>query len=171
MSRLRDTVQLKKGAPLPNTYLVVGIDPGTSTGWAEYSPITGELESVDTIDFHAVMERARGMERGTVLFIVEDPSQNPFFVERYILPQYRRRRSLPMEEVKRLCKIAGNTGGNGKEALMLIEGLKGMGHRVRAVRPTSQKWTSHMFMNITGWDKRCSQHARDAAKLCFGIKR
>lgn len=143
---------------LPIPALVVGIDPGVDCGWATYDVIHGELTEARTTTFWEVIKRAQELDPRCVLFVVEDPAQNrPVF-------------SHDEQTAPRRERIAQNVGQNKREATLLIEGLHRLGFCVVQVRPAAQKWSSNMFRGITGYDRRVSQHTRDAARLSWGVK-
>lgn len=138
--------------------LVIGIDPGAQTGYAVFDVLLSELTEARTMTFWEVVERAKELSPRLTYFVVEDPAQNrPVFLHGQPTAPQRER-------------IAQNVGMNKREATLLIEGLHRLGFSVVRVKPTEEKWSSNMFRGVTGYDKRVSQHARDAARLCFGRK-
>lgn len=138
--------------------LVIGVDPGRETGWVVYDVLHGEITEAVTISFWEALFEAALMNPEQVLFIVEDPARNrPVFDHNA--------RGAARE------KIAQNVGGNKREASLFIEGLRLYGFCVVEVRPSEKKWSSNLFRSITGYDRRVSQHVRDAARLCFGVQR
>ena len=66
-----------------------------------------------------------------------------------------------------LNKIAMNAGGVVREAELLIAGLRLAGFTVVECTGTGKDWTDGLLRRITGYDKRSSQHARDAVSLCW----
>ena len=139
--------------------LVVGIDPGLETGWATYDVLYNEITEAVTTTFWGVWAKADLMNVEQVLFVVEDPARNRPVFDHNVAGVAARE------------KIAQNVGGNKREARLLIEGLHLRGFCVVEVRPSTQKWSSNMFRGITGYDKRVSQHVRDAARLAWGVRR
>ncbi len=137
--------------------LVIGIDPGVKTGWCVYDVLHGEITEAATITLWEAYYKAETMNPDWVLFKVEDPAQNK--------PVWNRNLSKDAN-----LKVAQDVGGNKKEARLLIEGLRGLGFCVDAVRPTEGKWTSRYFRGITGYEGRVSQHVRDAGRLSWGVQ-
>lgn len=137
--------------------LVIGIDPGVDTGWCCYDVLHGEITEAMTISFWKAWNRASVLSPKQVLFIVEDPAQNK--------PVWNRNL-----DMKTNAKVAQNVGGNKREARLMIEGLRMLGFQVDARKPDTEKWSNNFFRSVTGYEKRASQHVRDAARLCYGVR-
>lgn len=135
---------------------IIGIDPGVRTGVADWNKDCKEFNSVATMSIVEAMSLLNVLLRaGYSLHIrFED------------------------------CRLRKWKGNNGPEA------LKGVGSVERdckiwqefcefheidylAVSPQSQqgltKLSPDRFKALTGWDKRTSEHARDAGMLVFGL--
>ena len=129
--------------------LLIGIDTGTNTGFATYSPISRRLLSVETLLIHIAMER------------VLTASQSLKLKVRF--------------EDARLRKSFGDTGrevlqGAGsikRDAVIWEDFLKDKGIAYEAVAPKENKTklSEQAFRQMTGWTGRTSNHARDAAML------
>jgi len=133
--------------------LLIGIDTGTNTGFASYSPISRKLLSVETLLIHEAMER------------VLSASQSLKLKVRF--------------EDARLRKVFGDTGrevlqGAGsikRDAVIWEDFLKDKGITYEAVAPKDNKTklSEQAFKQMTGWTSLTSNHARDAAMLVFGF--
>ncbi len=101
--------------------------------------------------------------------VIEDPSQNlPAVFEKTrqkIVEKHGKEKA-----AKLLERVAESVGRVKGESELLIMGFRDRGYFVYAERPTSAKWDDRAMERYTKYSKRCSQHAKDAAKLCFGIK-
>ncbi len=138
-----------------DTYL--GIDPGRKTGLAVWHAAREELEIFPAMPFWEAWEKVTGSyPPSETAAVIEDPTQNR--------PVFRRGTSGRRRE-----KIAQDVGENKAHAKLWIEGLERLGYAVRRVRPTQKKWSKRTFERITGYTGRSSSHARDAARLVFGI--
>lgn len=142
----------------------IGIDPGVSTGYAVYQRKRGEagtIRELRTVTFAWVLKElpARYIP-STTRVVIEDPGQNKPMFDKDI-PQ-------TIEHLLPLLKIAQNVGANKREAELLIELIEALGFEVIRIRPTAHKWTEKEFKQFTGYAGRCSQHARDAARLVWG---
>lgn len=140
----------------------IGIDGGVKTGLAVWDRETKKFDTLETVDFWQVVDLLvkycdRFYERENTVVYIEDPSQNkPVFMKK------------GANNRAKIMKVAQNVGGVKRETELLIEGLERMLYTVKRIQPSSSKWDSKTFKSITGYKKRCSQHARDAAKLVYG---
>lgn len=135
---------------------VIGIDGGVNTGIAVYDRSKRELTTCQTMTFWGVYEEIVNLRNPReTLIIIEDPEQNR--------PIFKHLHSQAAQS-----KLAGNVGGVKRESRLLMEGLRRRGFEVIAVRPTTGKVKADYFAQLTKWKGRTSQHARDAAMLCYG---
>ena len=138
----------------------IGIDPGVKNGWAVWNRRAGQIEALETLSYSEVIIRMFNLRQAgeTVTFVIEDPSQNRPVFERKITGITRAD-----------LKIAQEVGGNKQGGKILIGLAADLGFPVRTVRPQSAKWDPQTFFAITKKPGVFSQHARDAAKLVFGL--
>ncbi len=133
--------------------LIIGIDPGTKTGYAEVED--GQLITVDTIAVHECLFRLREHHQagriGKVYF--EDARLRTYF------GSAGREKLQGVGSVKRDCSI-------------LDDFLTAYDIPAVAVKPAAgrTKWSADYFAKVTGWTKRTSEHGRDAAVLALGRK-
>ncbi len=142
--------------------LLIGIDPGVHTGVAVYNTDSERLIGLITTDFWSASSILRQLKKGyEIKSVIEDPSQNrPVFIR-------------PGATKGEMIKIAQNVGMNKKEGLLWIEFCKRNSIPFLASKPTKNsntKLDAVMFGKLTGWNKRSSEHSRDAAMLVFGLK-
>jgi len=154
------------------TTFVVGIDPGTSTGFAILSrPKNLALLDSGTSNFFDIQSRLGRF--------FPDKSEVRIFVE--VSPGIHISRKplvrMPNETDKQFAdrekreeqtrdKMLINTGGVQKEARLLCEALTRMGFEVETVVPIrGAKWTQTEFERYTGSCKRTNEHERDAVRL------
>ena len=139
--------------------IFIGIDPGVSTGYALWEDDklyvdTGTFWSVvGTLEQFGRDARPEGTE---IVVVIEDPNLNRPVFPRGVNPAM-------------MLKVAQNVGANKRDAQLLIEWAESWELEVRRVRPVSKKWDAETFQKITGYNGRTSQHARDAAKLVYGL--
>jgi hypothetical protein len=131
----------------------IGIDTGKNTGVAIWGSQVGMFFMIDTMPIHRAMQLVLEWNKktaGDVFVIFEDARQRKFF---------------------------GNSGrekwqGAGsikRDAVIWEDFLTDHGIQFRAVPPAkgATKKSQEQFRNITGWTKRTSEHARDAAMLVY----
>lgn len=143
--------------------LLVGIDPGEHTGVAQLDKLDAQPElQLQTLDFWEtvrLLERLALTEKHRVHIYIEDPNEH---------------RSLYHDKDDKTgeirTKVAQNVGANKREAALLIKKCHNLGLRVTTVKPGDvlTKLSATEFARITGYTKRCSEHARDAGCLIFG---
>ena len=138
---------------------LIGIDCGKKTGVAVWDVNAQRFSIIKTLDFWSAFEWIVNefSVKKTGIF-VEDPAQNK--------PVWRRA-TMKNHEFQKKCQ---HVGGVKRESLLLIEGLERRGYNVQALRPTKLSYTkmsSQSFKKITNYNKRTSEHGRDAAMLVF----
>jgi hypothetical protein len=141
-----------------NRQYTIGIDPGTHTGVAVYHRPTERIVDACTVDFSRALEFVeQNYKPDECDLIIEDASLNK--------PTFRKGKSDRAQD-----RMARNVGMVQRESRLLIAEFRRRGYRVLAVRPTSGKWNADVTKRVTGYAQRCSQHARDAIALCWGVK-
>lgn len=135
--------------------LLVGLDPGISTGMAVLDQRAAAPMRVHTLDFWQTTEYLRELHEThgpALLVLIEDPNLNRSLYARF-------------DEVAgaRRTKIAQNVGANKRDAQLLLAFCARLGIETQAVAPLG-KLDAALFAKLTGI-KQCSQHARDAGRL------
>ena len=133
----------------------IGIDTGTHTGIAVWSSAERKLVSVETKAIHAAMRDVLRWHRahpGEVFVRFEDARLRNWF------GSAGRDQLQGAGSIKRDCQIW--------EDFLAEEQIPFAGV---PPRKNLTKIPARSFACITGWSGRCSQHARDAAMLVFGL--
>lgn len=138
--------------------LLVGLDPGTETGVAQWSTAGKVLGMVESMAIHRAMALVYGLPQraaGELLVIFEDARQHRIYV-----PAHQRNDAAlqGVGSVKRDCAIWED---------FLTD------HSIPFItrKPSSRrtKRTTEEFRAITGWTARTNNHGRDAAMLIAGV--
>ena len=143
--------------------LLVGIDPGEHTGVAQFDHLDAQPElQLQTLDFWAtvrLLEQLALTEKHRAHIYIEDPNQHRSL--------YANKDS-KTGEVR--TKVAQNVGANKREAALLIKKCQALGLQLTTITPGDvlTKQSAEEFARLTGYTKRCSEHARDAGLLIFG---
>ncbi len=145
--------------------LVVGVDPGTSTGLAVYDPAApgvsalgpaGALVACGSLDFWkatAQLHRTAGTVRAVV---VEDPRT---------LGLYARYRTLSQAQRDRAARSVGQID---RDVSLWVDLCRRLGVRCVCVPPARRaKWAAADLAAVTGWTSPTNEHARDAARLAW----
>lgn len=135
--------------------IYIGIDPGTHTGVAVWDSKEGRFLSLETMPIHTALTRVLAIaerHRDDVQVIFEDARLRTWFGKGNVSAKAQGAGS-----VKRDCSIWED---------FLID----MGIPFVTTKPgnVATKVTPSWFRKMTGWEGRCSEHARDAAMLVFG---
>lgn len=154
--------------------LFLGIDTGTNTGFSVWNG--KNFVELITIDFWKCIEKIEYYynickEKDiNLVIVVEDVTQNnPVFK---IEDMYRKTKGLHVNKLKACCKKGVNVGKVQRETSLLIEYIENKNIKLIKKRPTKYSLTkidSKAFEKFTGYNKRTSEHARDAAMLVFGM--
>ena len=140
------------------TPLFIGIDGGSSTGFAVWDAVEQRFEKLLTTTFWEALALVETYPASEVVVVVEDPAQNAPLFDKGVRGARKRER------------IAQNVGGVKRESTLLADGLERKGFRVRRIRPRTRKLDEAQFKRITHYQGRTSQHSRDAAMLVFGLR-
>jgi hypothetical protein len=144
--------------------IYIGIDPGKFTGVAAWYKNTKALELHtfsfwETIDYLTMQMEYSKKHNVQLKVVLEDPNQNkPIY--------FGNKRAV--NEATRL-RVAQNVGSNKRDAQLMEVFLERNGIEVTLVKPTTSKWSLSYFQKITKYTGRTSEHARDAAKLVYGL--
>jgi hypothetical protein len=134
-------------------YLIVGIDPGVTTGFALWDKTTGRLEEVNSMGIVAAMLRVQLMHNEGVLHSVvyEDARLRTGYFG------------------KRADKKQQGAGSIKRDCSVWAEWLSMLGCAYKAVSPKDKgpKLEAVPFAKLTGWQGRTNEHGRDAAMLVF----
>jgi len=143
--------------PLDN--IILGLDPGESTGFAIAS--RGELIDVMSGDLWTIARQVLGFHRtGRLLGVVVEDSRS--------LPIYQRHNRKPMKRDER-DKLCRNVGRVDRDCALWEAFLIGRGIPYVLRKPSKQKkWDARLLERITGYTKPTNQHGRDAARLVWG---
>lgn len=137
-----------------NYTCIIGIDPGTHTGYAEWYPVTKTLAAVLTLQLHAAMQHVKAMHaiHGEGLLV------------RFEDARLRKWYGAAGRE-----KLQG-AGSIKRDSTIWSEFLAAshIAHEAVAPRAVATKLTAATFAAITGHTARTSEHARDAAMLVYG---
>ena len=133
----------------------IGIDPGKETGFAVWDHDAKYLADVDTMSITQAMDKVRMMAdvlgRENIRLYIEDARQRKWFGR------------TGRERLKGAGSIC-------RDSTIWDDFCKELGVEYVMVAPrcNTTKLNDRQFRTITGWQKRASVHARDAAMLVFG---
>lgn len=132
------------------TQLIIGIDVGTTTGFAVYNRTTKQLEKVFSDFIHNVMDKVRYYHANYKIFVrVEDP----------------RKLYTWNKDAKRFEGI----GSVKRDARIFEDFLRDLKIPFEMVRPNREltKWDAAKFKLVTRWTEKTDSHGRDAALICY----
>jgi hypothetical protein len=135
--------------------LIVGIDPGVSTGFAIWSKKEQKMLDVATLSITEAMTRVRLMhEVGSLHSVVFEDARlrTGYFGERAAAKQQG------AGSIKRDCSIWQE----------FVEGLIGVPLLPVSPRSKGAKVDAQRFATLSGWHGRTSEHGRDAGMLVLG---
>lgn len=133
----------------------IGIDPGKETGFAVWDHDAKYLAEVDTMSTTKAMEKVRMMAdilgRENIRLYIEDARQRKW---------YGKTGRERLKGAGSICRDSTIWDDFCKEL--------GVEYVMVAPRHNTTKLKDAQFKAITGWQRRTSDHARDAACLVFG---
>lgn len=131
---------------------LVGIDPGVKTGiavWDDKKQIFETIRTVTIIEAMRVVRSIKSMQ--SLRLYVEDARMRKWFGNK------SREALQGAGSIKRDCSIWQEFCEYYEVPFTLVP-----------PRSNSTKLSAAQFKEITGWEKRTSEHARDAAMLVYG---
>jgi hypothetical protein len=140
---------------------VIGLDPGTVTGFAEWDARNGELLEVLGLSVFDAQARLRGHrvngEVRDLLVIFEDARNHRISFGR---------------NAKRGRAVLQGVGSIKRDCGLWEEFLMGEGIPFVTVKPRRRatKKDADLFKRITGWPGRTNEHGRDAAMFVYGLR-
>jgi hypothetical protein len=137
--------------------ILIGIDPGINTGVAIWNRAERIIISAYTYSFwETITFLQENINRWRFTVIIEDVTQNK--------PTFARKGASPFE----MQRISQNVGSNKRDCQLLMEWLALKSIETICVKPTTEKWNHEYCVKISRYEKRISQHARDAIRLIAG---
>ena len=135
--------------------LVLGIDPGSSTGVASY--INGKLVHLATIEPVEIATRIEAVRPARVVF--ED--------SRLLSYTWTTIKSRPAA-----LKMARNVGEVDAWCKLIVAVCGQFAIPAHGISPKGKgaKVGAEQFTRVTGWDKRCNEHERDAAMVAWPFR-
>lgn len=134
--------------------IYIGIDPGTHTGVAVWDSKEGRFLSLETMPIHRAMDLVRMArdDNEAIQVIFEDARLRTWFGKGNVSAKAQGAGS-----VKRDCSIWEDFLTDSEIPFLTTKPGN-----------VATKVTHSWFRKLTGWEGRCSEHARDAAMLVFG---
>lgn len=130
---------------------MVGVDTGVQTGYALWNMVNRCLAQVDTLAVHDVILQLHELSQMyTIKVRIEDARKRKWV-------QGGREKLQGVGSVKRDAKILED-----------FCKAKGIAYELVAPKDNRTKMDAGYFARLTGWNEKCSVHARDAAMLVYG---
>lgn len=133
--------------------LIIGIDPGTTTGYAVWNVKNKNFEFVKSGKILDVMRRLEVYAVfGKNLFMIENPNLRKWYGS------------------NSNSKLQG-AGSIKRDFSIWLEWFEYNGADFRELNPKNinTKIDSDQFKKITGWAEKTNNHSRDAAMMVFGL--
>lgn len=136
--------------------IVLGIDPGTHTGFAIWDPHSRALLAVESLKLHRALLRVEALRADHPLILFEDART----IRMYHGRNDAKGKSVlqGVGSVKRDCSIW--------EEFLEDSGLP---YQARTWKHGTTKWSAEEFKRVTGWSAPTNNHGRDAAVIVYGL--
>lgn len=141
--------------------LYVGIDSGTSTGYAVWNSRLKKFEAIETLKIHQAMDRVKELftscAEGELFVRVEDARQRKWFGD------------ADARAARSGAGIREGIGAVKRDAVIWEDFLTDLGVKFQMAAPKNNKTklNAQQFKNYTQYDGTTSGHGRDAAMLVF----
>jgi hypothetical protein len=139
--------------------IVIGLDPGVSTGFATWSAQTRQLLEVRSMLLHEAMtEVAKRHAAGELALVIFEDA--------------RKRRCFGRADLNQLkygAAVREGAGAAKRDAKIWDDFLTSIGVPFLARAPRGTKKKTPHFELLTGWKGRTNEHGRDAALVVYGL--
>lgn len=134
--------------------IVIGIDPGTTTGFAIWDPHARQLLAVESWKIHQAMRRVESLRADSPLVLFEDA---------------RTMRIGGGKTFGQNSRLQG-VGSVKRDSAIWEDFLEdaGLPYQARMWKPGMTKWSAPEFLRVTGWSLPTNNHGRDAAVIVYG---
>ncbi len=138
--------------------LILGIDPGASTGLATY--VDGALASLETIAPHELERTLRAVMPGRVVFEDSRLESRAWNARQKAAYGAALATARSLGQVDAWCRL-------------ITDLCAELGIPAHGISPTAKgaKRDAESFAITTGWKGRCNQHERDAAMVAWPYRR
>jgi hypothetical protein len=138
--------------------VVIGIDPGTATGFALWDASERAFLVICSASFFDACTMLRkAAERYDVRACVVEDSR--------ALPIYQRNRGAKGQA---LAAVGRSVGVTDRDTTLWLDLCERLGIPAVAAKPQKRgKWKADDLARITGYDARTNQHGRDAGRLAY----
>lgn len=130
---------------------IIGIDPGTITGFAIWDAHNKRFADIFSCGIIEAIYYLKALNKGEIFVRIEDARKRKWFGANSNSKQQG------AGSIKRDCSIW--------EELMELENIA---HEFTSPGKIKTKLKSEEFKRLTGWTSPTNEHARDAAMLVFG---
>ena len=149
--------------------IAIGIDAGTHTGFAVWCFEGETFKDIETTDFWGAIEKIETLRKDNhFIVVIEDVTTiKPVFGIEKI---YYATKGVLIQKLSAIAAKAQNVGGVKRETKLLIDFCEKNGIPLYKKSPNSgsrTKMSSEDFKKLTGYEKRTSQHGRDAAMMIY----
>lgn len=146
---------------------VIGIDPGTKTGFCVVED--GIIKSLSTLKIHTAMQRILELPKDETWIVIEDARTRKLFSKdsMAIFARLQKGGKIGLDEYKRLTTATQGAGSVKRDCTIWEDFLKENGYEFQmpSVGKNKTKVTKEWFNKIAKWSGQSSEHSRDAAML------
>ncbi len=140
--------------------IVIGLDPGTITGFAKRNTALRAFEEVSSYSIHRAMDLVLAEHRRVpdqLLVIFEDARLRQFFSK------------VDKQQEDYGDGVREGAGAAKRDAAIWDDFLAD--HKIPSISqaPRGTKRSAQEFRVLTGWQGRTNEHSRDAGLMIFGI--
>lgn len=137
----------------------IGIDPGVKTGFAVKDLNTGKYIDISTLPIHrAINELYKYQKYANVIVYVEDARKRKWYNDARKSAKEARGLAMGAASVKRDCTIWND----------ILDDLQ-ISYKLVAPKNNKTKLKADLFAEVAKWNKRTSEHSRDAAMLIHAV--
>lgn len=147
--------------------IVIGIDPGTTTGFAVWDPHARLFLAVDSMQLHKALRRVELMKTDVPVDQYRENNAAPLV----IFEDARTLRVHHGQNARKGNAVLQGVGSIKRDCAIWEEFLEDMGIPYQAKNWTrgTTKWSAAKFAQVTGWQSRANEHARDAGVIVHGL--
>ncbi|MGL6010203.1 MAG: hypothetical protein ACRC0J_01630 [Shewanella oncorhynchi] len=138
--------------------MILGIDPGASTGVAEY--VEGALSSIYTTDTLKLLSMLGSLAVKPRIVVIEDST-----MQSHVFTGSDKNRATALKVARNIGEVDGYC-----KIIKQLCGELGIPYVGISPKNKGEKLNAISFNSLTGWDRKSNQHERDAAMVAWRFR-
>lgn len=156
---------------------LIGIDPGTNTGFAvkAFEGVSERITDARSLPLHSAFSALQDVDKASTLVVFEDARLRDWYgaAEQQLYRKYIGNMPMTQQERHAYKGLLLGAGSVKRDSAIWEDFLTDGGFMFVAMKPAAKKtkMKADFFKRVTGFTGRTNEHARDAAFLILSLSR